>query len=159
MLWFCLPLANPMTGREALLSDAALSGVTSPPEGELQDLNVLYIEDNRVNALVMQGMFRALPGGFLRLAASAEEGLQMVQHDVPDVILLDLNLPGIDGFEALRRLRDDPQTGRIPLAAVSADAIDETTIKVQREGSDAFLVKPVDFDRLLQVLKQVQGKN
>ncbi len=85
--------------------------------------SVLYIEDNPVNLVLMQGMLGHRPSIDLLLAELPEQGLAMAAQHPPDLVLLDIQLPGIDGFEVLRRLRTLPLLGAVPVVAVSANAM------------------------------------
>jgi CheY-like chemotaxis protein len=71
------------------------------------------------------------------------------------VILLDINMPGIDGLEVCRFLRRDPRTAKIPIIAISAEAQEETVAQARKAGVDAFLTKPIDIDVLEKTLKHV----
>ncbi|MBL4615587.1 MAG: response regulator, partial [Magnetovibrio sp.] len=87
-------------------------------------------------------------------AHTGELGVQMAQIHLPAVILMDLNLPGIDGFEALRRLRNDAETCDIPIIAISADAMAEDIRRGLAEGFDAYLTKPIDISRVIDHLSR-----
>ena len=91
----------------------------------------------------------ALPGLQLRLASTPELGLQMATDDPPQLMLLDIQLPGMDGFELLERLRADPRTRHVPAVAVSADAMPDSIARGRAAGFDDYLTKPVDLDRLI----------
>jgi PAS domain S-box-containing protein len=111
--------------------------------------SVLYIEDNPVNQILMEGMLAHRPHLRLMLAGLPEIGLTMAMQARPDLVLLDIQLPGIDGFEVLRRLRSQPATRRIPVVAVSANAMKSDIEEAMRAGFDAYLTKPLDLPRLL----------
>lgn len=116
---------------------------------------VLYIEDNPVNLLLMEAMLARL--GELRLitAAMPEQGLQMAAQERPDLILLDIQLPGMDGYEVLRRLRLDARSRDIPVIAVSANAMPNDIEHGLAAGFAEYLTKPLDMQRLLQVVEGV----
>lgn len=89
--------------------------------------------------------------GFAVLGAtSADEGLMKARADVPDVILMDIKMPIVDGFEATRRLKADPATAGIPVIALTAHAMQEDRELATAAGADDYETKPVDLDRLLQ---------
>jgi CheY-like chemotaxis protein len=110
---------------------------------------VLYIEDNEVNRLLMQGMLGQRPGIELELAALPEEGLAMAHAAPPALVLLDIQLPGIDGFVVLARRRADALTAGIPVIAVSANAMPADRARAQAAGFDEYVTKPIDLDSLL----------
>jgi PAS domain S-box-containing protein len=116
---------------------------------------VLYIEDNEVNRLVMEGMLAQRPGLQLALAEAPETGLAMARAQRPDLVLLDLLLPGIDGYEVLRRLRADPALADVPVVAVSANALDSDRARAAAAGFDAYLTKPVEIGLLLSTVDRM----
>ena len=114
--------------------------------------SVLYVEDNPVNQVLMEGMLALRPGLTLRTAGLPEEGLAMARQALPDLILLDIQLPGMDGFEVLRRLRADPATQHVPVVAVSANAMQSDLDDARRAGFADYVTKPLDLRRLLSVV-------
>ncbi len=120
--------------------------------------DVLYIEDNEVNQLLMQGMLAHRPAIALRLAALPEAGVAMAVATPPDLVLLDIQLPGIDGFEVLRRLRQHPALRRTPVIAVSANAMPDDLALARAAGFSGYLTKPVDMQRLLEVVDRALSK-
>jgi CheY-like chemotaxis protein len=111
---------------------------------------VLYIEDNPVNALLMEAVLERLPGLRLVCAALPEVGLDLARAEPPDLVLLDIQLPGIDGFEVLRRLRADAATQSIPVIAVSANAMPGDIERARAAGFDDYLTKPIDQRVLME---------
>jgi len=87
-------------------------------------------------------------------ATLPEVGLELAQADPPDLVLLDIQLPGIDGFEVLRRLRASPATVAIPVVAVSANAMRSDIERARAAGFDDYLTKPIDFERLLALVQR-----
>ncbi|MBL8350511.1 MAG: PAS-domain containing protein [Burkholderiaceae bacterium] len=118
---------------------------------------VLYIEDNAVNQLLMQGMLAHRPNIALRLAAHPEEGLAMAAAQLPDLVLLDIQLPGFDGFEVLRRLRELPALRYTPVIAVSANAMPDDLAAARRAGFADYLTKPLEMNRLLALVDRALG--
>ena len=113
---------------------------------------VLYIEDNEVNRLLMEGMLTLRPGIRLLLAPLPRVGLEMALQERPDLVLLDIQLPGIDGFEVLRRLRAHETTRAIKVVAVSANAMPADRDKARDAGFDGYITKPVDLAKLLALI-------
>lgn len=120
------------------------------PAGRLAGADVLYIEDEPVNVLLMQAFFDALPDHALRLhvATTGAAGISCAREGLPDLILLDMHLPDIDGHAVLRHLRADPATARIPVIAVTADALPEQVDRAIGAGCEAHWAKPLDFGRV-----------
>jgi two-component system cell cycle response regulator DivK len=110
-------------------------------------MKILYVEDNDDNVYVVRN--RLGRAGFTVLVAvDAEQGLAMATAERPDLILMDLGLPGIDGWEATRRLKAAPATKDIPVIAVSAHAMTGDREKALEAGCDDYDTKPIDFPRL-----------
>ena len=110
---------------------------------------LLYIEDNEDNLYMLTLWFHALGGYEIVSAPDGAAGIAMAAAEPPDLILMDLNLPEIDGWEATRRLKADPATRDIPIIALSAHAMAGDREKAIATGCDDFETKPVEFDRLL----------
>ena len=116
--------------------------------GAVGGATVLYIEDEPVNALLMQEFFKTLPaatGPRLVVASTGRDGLREAALLRPDLILLDMNLPDLDGLEVLRRLRADSRTAHIPVIAVSADALPEQVRRARDAGFDDYWTKPIEL--------------
>jgi CheY-like chemotaxis protein/anti-sigma regulatory factor (Ser/Thr protein kinase) len=118
---------------------------------------VLYIEDDAVNVLLMEAMIEQQTQLRLISAALPETGLEMARAQRPDLILLDIQLPGIDGYEVLRRLRADSATRDIPVFAVSANAIAADIARGRAAGFDDYLTKPIDQPLLVAALRRALG--
>jgi len=115
---------------------------------------LLYIEDNEDNLYMLQLRFDVLGGYEILSASDGAAGLAMAAAERPDLILMDLNLPEVDGWEAARRLKADPATRDIPIIALSAHAMAGDRQKGLATGCDDFDTKPVEFDRLLAKIEQ-----
>jgi CheY-like chemotaxis protein len=116
---------------------------------------VLYIEDNEDNVYMLK-MRLELLGDFEVLAAEdGEKGCALAALERPDIILMDLEMPVVDGWEAARRLKSNPQTRDIPIIALSAHALAGEREKALAAGCDEFDVKPIEFDRLLATMRRV----
>ena len=116
---------------------------------------VLYVEDNDDNVYMLK-MRLELLGDFEVVAAQdGEKGCAMALSERPDVILMDLEMPVVDGWEATRRLKEDPQTCDIPIIALSAHALAGAREKALAAGCDEFDTKPIEFERLVATLRRV----
>ena len=113
---------------------------------------ILYIEDNPLNVELLREMLATYPNIRFRVAASAEAGLSLAFEESPDLVLMDINLPGMDGFAALERLQADPRTARTPVVALSATAMPEDVRRGVRAGFVCYLVKPLDVVRTLEAI-------
>ncbi|MGD0700184.1 MAG: ATP-binding protein [Trebonia sp.] len=120
-----------------------------------ESIHVLYIEDNPANIEVVTRFLKTRPGMRLRSVTSGQAGLESATRDIPDLILLDLHLPGLHGDEVLRRLRDKPATAGVPVAILSAEASPAIIHQMRGRGIVAYLTKPVDLDELGRLLDSV----
>jgi CheY-like chemotaxis protein len=116
---------------------------------------VLYIEDNPANLRLVQKIISTQTCLLLLDARTAEQGLDIAKAQHPDLILLDINLPGMNGFEALRQLQDDPVTCGIPVIAISANAMERDVKKGLAAGFVDYLTKPLDIPKLLTLLDAI----
>ena len=132
-----------------------LQGAQAAPEAPPCDGTVLYIEDNAVNQLLMEAMLGQQTRLHMLSAETPEAGLQIAHAQPPDLILLDIQLPGIDGYEVLRRLRAEPATRGIPVIAISANALGVDIERGRAAGFDDYLTKPIDQHVLVAALQRV----
>jgi PAS domain S-box-containing protein len=154
--WIELPAAggetagpNPGAGTVPAAVEAAAGGGGG---------RVLYVEDNPANITLMKHIFRLLPGVELTVAPDAESGLAQIRRQAPDLILMDINLPGLSGSEAVRRLKADPETGPIPVFATSSAAMPFDIEAGMRAGFDAYLTKPFDVPELVRRIRDALDK-
>jgi two-component system cell cycle response regulator DivK len=118
-------------------------------------IKILYVEDNDDNVYKLKKRLELL-GDFEVLAAEdGEKGCEMAATERPDLILMDLEMPVIDGWEATRRLKSSPRTRDIPIIALSAHALAGEREKALAAGCDEFDTKPVEFERLVATLRRV----
>jgi CheY-like chemotaxis protein len=116
---------------------------------------ILYIEDNDDNVYMLK-MRLELLGDFEVISADdGEKGCQMAAAERPDLILMDLEMPVVDGWEATRRLKGSPTTRDIPIIALSAHALSGEREKAIAAGCNDFDTKPIEFDRLVATLRSV----
>src|SRR5690606_18073960 len=106
---------------------------------------VLYIEDNRLNVAVLESLFGRTPGYEFSSAADGPAGLATARECTPDVVLLDLDLPGIPGDEVMRRLHRIPRLESVPCIAVSANALPEEMARYRAMGFVDYLTKPFNL--------------
>ena len=118
-------------------------------------IKILYVEDNDDNVYMLK-MRLELLGDFEVLAAeNGEKGCEIALRERPDIILMDLEMPVIDGWEATRRLKGDPQTHDIPVIALSAHALAGEREKAIAAGCDEFDTKPIEFERLVATVRRL----
>ncbi len=127
------------------------SAMENPIEN-LNDVTILCIEDNAANMRFMQKALKKLPQARILTATEPTTGLQLARTHFPNIILLDINLPTISGYEVLHQLRADPATRNIKIIAVSANAMPEDLIKGTDAGFDGYLTKPISIHELLNTI-------
>ena len=114
---------------------------------------ILYVEDNDDNVYMLKMRLELTDEFEVLVAEDGERGCAMAEAERPDLILMDLELPVIDGWEASRRLKNNPATSAIPIIALSAHALAGAREKALAAGCDEFDTKPVEFDRLLTKMR------
>jgi two-component system cell cycle response regulator DivK len=110
-------------------------------------VRILYIEDNVGNRLLVKRILEA-EGHSVTEAVDGPSGLTMVSEEQFDLILLDINLPEIDGYDLARRLRNMPSLQRVPILAVTANVMQGDRERTLAAGCDGYIQKPIDVDRL-----------
>ncbi|MDO9269550.1 MAG: ABC transporter substrate-binding protein [Methylobacter sp.] len=145
--WIELPIVAPACGTFTEPSAKARKGVSD--QSGLVSAQVLYIEDSPINLNVMRDVFCRLPDIELLTAENAEIGLAIIHEARPDLVLMDINLPGMSGLEALHTLKANPDTCFIPVIAVSAAALPNDIEIGLKSGFLAYLTKPFDVPELI----------
>lgn len=131
---------------------------TAPSRPQAVDYHqrvVHYVEDNETNVEVMRGVLSRRPQVRLDVSITGLDGLAAIRAHRPDLILLDMHLPDIDGLELLRHLKADPATADIPVVAVSADALASQIETALQAGAQQYLTKPISVAELLAVVDAV----
>jgi CheY-like chemotaxis protein len=119
---------------------------------------LLYVDDNEDNVYMLQMRLELLDDFEVVTAANGEEGCQVAAAERPDIILMDLEMPVLNGWEAIRRLKSDPTTSNIPIVALSAHALAGEREKAIGAGADEFDTKPIEFDRLVATLRRILAR-
>ena len=118
-----------------------------------EPVRVLLVEDNEMNRDMLTRRL-ARRGFAVDVAVDGEEAVTRAAASAPDVVLMDLNLPVLDGYEATRRLKESAATRRIPVIALSAHAMSDDRERALAAGCDDFDTKPVDLDRLIRKIDE-----
>ena len=113
---------------------------------------LLYIEDNQANMQLVEQLIARRPDMRLLSAGDGMSGIEIARTHQPEVILMDINLPGINGIQALRILRKDPITAHIPVLAISANAMPHDIKKGLEAGFFRYLTKPIKVDEFMDAL-------
>jgi CheY-like chemotaxis protein len=118
---------------------------------------VLYVEDNEDNIYMLQNRL-SRKGFTVLIAKDGAQGVAMALSEQPELILMDLSLPVLDGWEATRQIKAAEQTRRIPVIALSAHAMTGDREKALAAGCDDFDTKPIELDRLLKKMESARAK-
>lgn len=109
---------------------------------------VLVVEDEQANLATIRDLLN-FEGYEVLEARNGRDGVDVATAQIPDIILLDMRMPEMDGYEAARQLKAGPETKEIPIIALTGNAMDEQRRAALEAGCDDFIAKPVDFDKLL----------
>ena len=147
-------LEFPLTESPLVQAQVADEEVEIQSAGSGEKHRVLYIEDNLSNLRLIERVLLRRAAVELLAARNGVQGLELARQHFPDLILLDLNLPDIDGREVLQRLQTDPRCSAIPVVVLSADASSGQRDRFLRAGAAEYLTKPLNVKKFLQVLDQ-----
>ena len=117
-------------------------------------IKILLVEDNEMNRDMLSR--RLLRKGFdVEIAVDGQEGVEKAINILPNLILMDLSLPILDGWQATKTIKSNPKTSQIPIIALTAHAMASDKEKAIKSGADEYDTKPIDFKRLLQKIQLV----
>jgi len=125
-----------------------------PPENVIR---VLYVEDAAVIRDTIARLLK-LNGFEVAYAKNGEEGVQKTLEWYPDIVLMDLRMPVMDGYKAINQIRTNPVTKHIPIFVVSAWSSNKERTHAKLEGADQFFVKPPDLYKLIEAIEEAVGK-
>ncbi|WP_052475941.1 PAS domain-containing hybrid sensor histidine kinase/response regulator [Cohnella kolymensis] len=148
--WFELPLIS--SARSELHHQYV--NLPTPESDAVLSKTVLYIEDNQPNVLLMKRYFSRFPNFRMLTAGTGELGLSLANRHVPDLILLDIQLPRMNGFQVFRQLQKHPVLHRIPVVAISASGMPGDIQAAHAHGLEHYLTKPIDFVSLRHLIQR-----
>lgn len=118
---------------------------------------ILCVEDNDDNLFMLQR--RLTRAGFeVKIATNGTEGVEWAKTLLPDLIVMDLHLPGLNGWDATRRLKSQPETKHIPVVVLSVNTGESHRARAIAAGCDAYETKPADFERLMGIIRSLLGQ-
>ena len=118
-----------------------------------ETITIMYVEDNKENRLLVRRVLEA-EGYAVIEAESAAQALEFLAQGVPNLILMDINMPEIDGYTLTTRLRQNPKMHGVPIIAMTANVMRGDRERTMEAGCDGYIQKPIDVDLLGQQLKQ-----
>ena len=115
---------------------------------------ILIVEDNEKNRKLLRKVLERI--GYRTIEVeSGEDAVEAARKEAPDLVLMDYQLPGIDGIETFHRLRADPAIKRMPIVAVTASAMPEDTVRMRQAGFDGFETKPINVKNLMATIESL----
>lgn len=156
MFWIELPLAETFSPPA---SDGERPSIDDGKSKIENAVTLLYIEDNLSNLKLIERVIARRPGLKLVAATRGTIGLDLARTHQPDLILLDLHLPDVNGDRVLEELRADPRTAEIPVLIVSADATPDQIAKLKAAGARAYVTKPIDVPNFLALIDRIASES
>jgi CheY-like chemotaxis protein len=153
--WIDVPIhrAEPGDVDATITQRIPVSGLVDGPARH----TIVYVEDNPSNIAFMRELIEELSSIELITAPTAEIGLELIRSHKPDAVIMDINLPGMSGFEAVKRLREWPETREIPVIGLSAAALVKDLSRAKEVGFYRYLTKPVKVAELTDTLEELLG--
>lgn len=152
---FSLCLAKETLAKPANIETQFQADSTQDEVEPLTHKHLLYIEDNPANLKLVSQMLAEFEGMTLHTAHDAAIGLTIALEKPLDLILMDINLPGMNGYDALKQLRHHPQLKSIPVVALTANALDEDRKRADSAGFDGYITKPIEMKSFISMINQI----
>lgn len=124
----------------------------------MSNKTILYVEDNEYNLKIVRQLLSRTTYRLIE-AMDGEQGVAAARRELPDLILMDIQLPKISGLDATRELRGDPNTAHIPIIAITSFALSGDSEKAKDAGATAYLAKPYSPRELLQLIRELAPEN
>jgi CheY-like chemotaxis protein len=140
-------------GFQGIHASAELPRVPAPVG--IDDRTILCVEDNPANLQLLEALIEGIPGTRMISAQTGELGIDLAQLHRPDLVLMDLNLPGIDGIETLKLLELSSQTQHIPVIALTARASKEDVAAGLAAGFEYYIAKPIDLSEISGAINEL----
>lgn len=158
--WVEFSLANKAEkNEEEIIESEKMAESEEIPELQVDGKKtILYVEDNTSNQKLMERLMSRYPAIDLHITSLGVQGLYLARSLKPDLVILDVNLPGINGFELVQILKKDQGTAHIPVIALSANVLAYDIEKGVQSGFDRYLTKPLDLAQLINVFNEMMGR-
>lgn len=155
--WLDLPIADAIA-KENEMPDISTHLLETSGNTAQSAKSILYIEDNPRNIKLMESIIRNRADLSLVTATTAESGLEVANREKPDIILMDINLPGMNGIDACKIFKNQASTKDIPIVAVSADVMRYSKEKVMNADFAGFVSKPINVEEFIKLISTILGK-
>ena len=156
--WIDVPVGrDPAARRSKPAAPVDTTGKNMRSDGRGSARTILYVEDNPANMRLLEAIVARIPDTGMLTAFDAESGIDLAKCEQPDLILMDINLPGMNGFEALAQLRDAPETTDIPVIAITAAAMPEDVDAGLMAGFKDYITKPIKVSEFIRAVEQALG--
>jgi two-component system cell cycle response regulator DivK len=119
---------------------------------------ILYVEDNEYNLKIVRQLLSRTSYRLIE-AVDGEQGVATALREVPDLVLMDIQLPKLSGLDATRRIRSDPKTAHVPIVVITSFALSGDSEKAKEAGASAYLAKPYSPRELLQMIRKLVPEN
>ena len=156
--WVEFPVVNSSLSKDTM-KHRTFNDPRKPELKITEHKKILYVEDNPASLKLMQKMLEYFPNLDLTAVGLGVQGLYVARSDIPDLVILDLNLPGISGYEIVDILKQDPRTQHVPVVALSANALASDIEKGKAAGFDHYLTKPLNLNELIDVFNDLLGSS
>ena len=153
--WIELPVSAEIAIDETALETGAEEHQRDTMAGPAEPAVILYIEDNPANLLLMKQTLSRVPNTHMISALNAEDGIASAKEYVPDLILMDINLPGMNGLEAIKWLKEGEVTATIPIIAISASAMTGDIKRGYQAGAVRYITKPINVTEAIDVVREI----
>lgn len=151
--WLDLPAHSGTSSGVETRAAGARPPSTHPEGHSTRRRTIVYVEDNPANVALMESIVQDLERFVLIVAPTAEAGIDVIRERRPDVVIMDVNLPGMSGNEAMQLLRRQPETANIPVVALTAAVMPDQQDRARTSGFDRYLSKPVDVEELMEAIE------
>jgi two-component system cell cycle response regulator DivK len=121
-----------------------------------KNVTILYVEDNPENRLLVRRILLAEDFNFIE-AGDAFQAMKIIEETTPDLILMDINLPEVDGYTLTARLKENPKLSRVPIIALTANVMKGDRERILDSGCDGYIQKPIDVDALPVQIRSFLG--
>jgi signal transduction histidine kinase/ActR/RegA family two-component response regulator len=153
-----MPIGQPVKNKAQVKPSTQNPELNNLKSTNADSILALYIEDNPENLALVQRIVSEIPAIKLISAPRAKPGIELAKTHQPNIVLMDINMPEMDGFQALKQLQSLEETNEIPVIAVSANAMEKDIEKAKQAGFNDYITKPIEIQSFISVISKTLGK-